>query len=29
LARKINAEGFLLVKSQEERTQLANKAIVV
>jgi ribosome-associated protein len=29
LANKINAEGFLLVKSQEERTQLANKAIVI
>jgi ribosome-associated protein len=29
LANKINAEGFLLVKSQTERTQLANKAIVL
>jgi ribosome-associated protein len=29
LANKITADGFLLVKSQEERTQLANKAIVV
>lgn len=29
LAAKINAEGFLLVKSQEERTQLGNKAIVL
>jgi ribosome-associated protein len=29
LANKINAEGLLLVKSQEERTQLANKAIVI
>lgn len=29
LANKINAEGMLLVKSQEERTQLANKAIVI
>lgn len=28
LANKINAEGFLLVKSQTERTQLANKAEV-
>jgi ribosome-associated protein len=29
LKNKINAEGFLLVKSQEERTQLANKALVI
>ena len=29
LANRINAAGVLLVKSQEERTQLANKAIVV
>ncbi len=29
LSNKINAEGLLLVKSQEERTQLANKTIVV
>ena len=29
LYNKINAEGLLLVKSQEERTQLANKTIVV
>ncbi len=29
LANKITAAGMLLVKSQEERTQLANKAIVV
>ena len=29
LANKINAEGLLLVKSQVERTQLANKALVV
>jgi ribosome-associated protein len=29
LVNKINAEGFLLIKSQEERTQLANKAIVI
>ncbi len=29
LAKKINADGMLLVKSQEERTQLANKAIVI
>ena len=28
LSNKINAEGFLLVKSQTERTQLANKAEV-
>lgn len=28
LANKLTAAGFLLVKSQEERTQLANKAIV-
>lgn len=28
LANKITAAGLLLVKSQEERTQLANKAIV-
>lgn len=29
LAGKINAEGFLLVKSQSERTQLGNKAQVI
>jgi ribosome-associated protein len=29
LINKINAEGMLLVKSQEERTQLANKALVI
>jgi ribosome-associated protein len=29
LANKITAEGLLLVKSQEERSQLANKEIVV
>jgi ribosome-associated protein len=29
LAAKINAEGLLLVKSQEDRTQLANKEIVI
>ncbi len=29
LANRINAAGMLLVKSQEERTQLGNKAIVV
>jgi ribosome-associated protein len=29
LANKINAEGFLLVKSQTARTQLANKAEVL
>ena len=29
LSNKINSEGLLLVKSQEERTQLANKTIVV
>jgi ribosome-associated protein len=29
LSNKINADGFLLVKSQTERTQLANKAEVV
>jgi ribosome-associated protein len=29
LANKINTAGFLLVKSQEERTQLANKQRVV
>lgn len=29
LSTKINADGFLMTKSQEERTQLANKAIVV
>lgn len=28
LDKAINAEGFFLVKSQEERTQLANKALV-
>ena len=29
LTNKINAEGFLFVKSQAERTQLGNKQIVV
>lgn len=29
LAARINAEGFLLVKSQTERTQLANKQQVL
>jgi ribosome-associated protein len=29
LANKITSAGLLLVKSQEERTQLANKAIVI
>lgn len=29
LAKKINGDGFLLVKSQTERTQLANKQQVV
>jgi len=29
LSHKINADGMLLVKSQEERTQLGNKALVV
>jgi len=29
LVNKINADGMLLVKSQEERTQLANKALVI
>jgi ribosome-associated protein len=29
LSNKINADGFLLVKSQTERTQLANKAEVL
>ena len=29
LAAKINADGLLLVKSQEERTQLGNKQLVV
>ncbi len=29
LANRINTEGFLLVKSQSERTQLANKQLVV
>ena len=29
LSNKINAEGLLLVKSQAERTQLANKQLVV
>ena len=29
LANKINAEGNLLVKSQAERTQLGNKALVI
>lgn len=29
LSNKINAEGFLLVKSQEARSQLANKELVI
>ena len=29
LANRITAEGLLLVKSQEERTQLGNKALVI
>jgi len=29
LANKINADGNLLVKSQEERSQLANKQLVI
>lgn len=29
LAAKINADGLLLVKSQEERTQLGNKQLVI
>jgi ribosome-associated protein len=29
LANKINADGYLLVKSQEERGQLGNKQLVV
>lgn len=29
LATKINADGMLLVKSQEERTQLGNKQLVI
>lgn len=29
LSSKINAEGFLLVKSQAERTQLGNKLLVI
>ena len=29
LASKINSEGFLLVKSQVERTQLGNKQLVL
>jgi ribosome-associated protein len=29
LANKISAEGFLMTKSQEERSQLANKALVI
>ena len=29
LARKINSEGFLLVKSQTDRTQLGNKQQVI
>jgi ribosome-associated protein len=29
LANRINSEGFLLVKSQSERTQLGNKTLVV
>ncbi len=29
LEKNINSEGFFLVKSQEERTQIGNKAIVL
>jgi len=29
LKNKINADGFLLVKSQEERSQLGNKLLVI
>lgn len=29
LANKINADGFLMTKSQEERSQLANKTLVI
>ena len=29
LANRITSDGFLLVKSQQERTQLGNKTIVV
>lgn len=29
LAARINSEGFLLVKSQSERTQLGNKSLVI
>lgn len=29
LANRINAEGMLLVKSQSDRTQLGNKALVI
>lgn len=29
LAARINADGMLLVKSQEERTQLGNKGLVI
>lgn len=29
LANRINSEGFLLVKSQQERSQLGNKQLVV
>ena len=29
LANRITADGFLLVKSQQERTQLGNKSIVI
>ncbi len=29
LASKINADGMLLIKSQEERTQLGNKQLVI
>jgi ribosome-associated protein len=29
LSNKINAEGFLLIKSQKERSQLANKQLVI
>lgn len=29
LGTKINADGFLLVKSQEDRTQLGNKQLVI
>lgn len=29
LVNKINADGFLLIKSQEDRSQLGNKIIVI